>query len=484
MKKAAYLLTFTASLILGFGPSCGLAADKEFVVDPSQDHGKWEAWGTSLCWWANVFGDRDDLADLFFTTKTVNFQGRDLPGLGYNFARYNAGACSSNEVDGEKMRVSKIIMPYRQMQGFWLDGKSEDPKSSSWDWSVDAKQRAALQKAKERGVNYFELFSNSPMWWMCKNKNPSGAAKATDDNLAPEHAKNFAIYMATVAEQAKEKWGIEFTTIDPFNEPSSRWWFDDCKQEGCHFDPKTQEKFIPLLKKELDQRRLSKLTIATSDENTYDEAIASWRSFSPTVRSMVGQINVHGYQGQEGRRAELFDLASKDKKKLWNSEYGDGNGSGMEMAQNLNLDFQKLRMTAWTYWQPLDGGGWGMIDTDFSSNTLKEVTPKYFVMAQYSRHIRPGMKIIESGAKDTVAAYDPAEGRLALVICNDAGEKDVTFDLSRFNTSKAAAARWVTIPKQKVGYDFRRNVKLDHGRLTCRIEAKSVQTIEVRNIQK
>ena len=58
-----------------------------FVVNASSDFGVWEGWGTSLCWWvrratmriypmvlsgvsirwAKAFGDRDDLADAFFT---------------------------------------------------------------------------------------------------------------------------------------------------------------------------------------------------------------------------------------------------------------------------------------------------------------------------------------------------------------------------------------------------------------------------------
>lgn len=62
------------------------------------------------------------------------------------------------------------------------NGKNPDPASASWDWNADANQRAMLLK-RERGADRFELFSNSPMWWMCANDNPSGAAKGSDDNL-------------------------------------------------------------------------------------------------------------------------------------------------------------------------------------------------------------------------------------------------------------------------------------------------------------
>jgi hypothetical protein len=162
-------------------PGLSAAPDKVVEVKPSVVQGTWGAWGCSLCWWAKIFGDRDDLADLFFTTKTVTLDGRDLPGLGMNYARYNAGACSWNEIDGRKMVVSKTIPPYRQVEGFWLDGKNADPDSASWNWSADAKQRATLLKARDRGANFFELFSNSPMWRMCANHNPSGAGGV--DNL-------------------------------------------------------------------------------------------------------------------------------------------------------------------------------------------------------------------------------------------------------------------------------------------------------------
>jgi galactan endo-1,6-beta-galactosidase len=83
-----------------------------------------------------------------------------------NIVRYNAGACSWNEVDGRKMIVSTVIKPFRQMEGFWLDGKNRDPHSSSWNWNEDTNQRSMLLKACESEANYCELFSNSPMWWM------------------------------------------------------------------------------------------------------------------------------------------------------------------------------------------------------------------------------------------------------------------------------------------------------------------------------
>ena len=91
-----------------------------------------------------------------------------------------------------------------------------------------------LEDAKADGANYFEMFSNSPMWWMTNNYNPSGAAGGAH-NLNLSYANSFANYIATTAQYFKNNYGITFNAVEPFNEPSSDWW--NCNtdsQEGCY----------------------------------------------------------------------------------------------------------------------------------------------------------------------------------------------------------------------------------------------------------
>src|SRR6266704_1948779 len=59
----------------------GRAETPALALDPEKSQGTWDGWGTSLCWWAKAFGDRDDIADLLFTAKVVDFQGEKVPGL-------------------------------------------------------------------------------------------------------------------------------------------------------------------------------------------------------------------------------------------------------------------------------------------------------------------------------------------------------------------------------------------------------------------
>ena len=109
------------------------AANVTTTISPSTSYGTWQGWGVSLAWWAAQFGQRDDLADIFFTTDSTTFNGVSVPGLGFNIARYNAGACSWNtESDGSTMVVSPDITSSRQMDGFWVNWASNDPTSTSF----------------------------------------------------------------------------------------------------------------------------------------------------------------------------------------------------------------------------------------------------------------------------------------------------------------------------------------------------------------
>ena len=476
-----------AVLLLSTSFTPGFAQEKITVkIDPAVTHGTWEGWGTSLAWFAKIFGDRDDLADALFTTKTVSLGDQTLPGLGMTIARYNLGASSWNEIDGRKMVVSKIIQPFRQIEGFWLDGKSADPQSSSWDWSADAKQRALLLKAKARGAEHFELFSNSPMWWMCANDNPSGAADKTQDNLPAKNYPAFATYLATVARHAKDQWGVAFTSIEPFNEGTSHYWFADCKQEGCHFSAEAQIAFLPLLRAELDRQGLKDLPIAAADESEYDAALRVWNAYPPATKALVTRVNVHGYQMAKGDRAELHrQVVTVSGKKLWNSEHGDKFADGIDMARNLHRDWAALHPTAWCYWQPLDGGnngGWGLLPANLTEATIGKANPKYFVFAQYSRHIRPGMIIVESGHANTLAAYDAPGRKLVLAVFNDGPARDLTFDLSAFTASDAPITSVRTQPTAHVFYQPQPDLVLHDRRFSVTLPEHTVQTFEITGV--
>ncbi|KAK4464348.1 glycoside hydrolase family 30 protein [Cladorrhinum samala] len=480
IQKLAVGLAFTAGSI----PSAN--ADVTTVIDAKSNRGTWEGWGTSLAWWAAVFGTRDDLADIFFTTKTVTFQGQSLPGLGFNIARYNAGASSWNSYNGSTMVVSPKIIPSRLVEGFWQDWASADPSSGSWKWSVDVNQRSMLSKARDRGADILELFSNSPMWWMCKNHNPSGSDDGSSDNLQSWNYQQHAVYLATIAKYAADNWNIRFQAVEPFNEPSANWWNGKSgTQEGCHFEASTQATVIGHLRAELNSRGLSSTIISASDESYYDEAVTTLNRLGSSALGSVARVNVHGYQYEQGRRDSVYSLASKAGKKIWQSEYGEADATGQRLATNLLLDMRWLQPTAWVYWQVLDGGGWGVIDADNDKKTLGAANQKYFVLAQFSRHIRPGMRILESGSDYTVAAYDAAARKLVLVAVNWGDAQYINFDLSKFGTpgvNGAVVKRWATQIGSGSRYVEQSDTKLSGNKFWSWFEKNMVQTFEVTGV--
>eukprot|EP01124_Arcella_intermedia_P024476 TRINITY_DN4136_c0_g1_i2.p1 TRINITY_DN4136_c0_g1~~TRINITY_DN4136_c0_g1_i2.p1 ORF type:complete len:171 (+),score=29.24 TRINITY_DN4136_c0_g1_i2:307-819(+) len=139
------------------------------------------------------------------------------------------------------------------------------------------------------------------MWWMCNN------------------TQNHSKYLATVAQYAREQWGLAFTSLEPFNEPIGL--VGRHGEEGCHFKVPTQAAGLKYLKDKMSSLRLSGVDIADSDECTYS-------------MGLVDKINVHGYEYGGGRRDVLYQEAKG--KRIWNSEYGDE----VEMVGNLNLDFR------------------------------------------------------------------------------------------------------------------------------------------------
>lgn len=115
-----------------------IVADQTTTISNAASYGTWQGWGVSLAWWAAKFGTRDDLADIFFTTKSTTFNGVSVPGLGFNVVRYNAGACSWNTVSGSTMVASPKITSSRQISGFWKDWNSADPTCKSVASNSDA----------------------------------------------------------------------------------------------------------------------------------------------------------------------------------------------------------------------------------------------------------------------------------------------------------------------------------------------------------
>lgn len=72
----------------------------------------------------------------------------------------------------------------------------------------------------------------------------SGNYQGWMDNSRPEFHDAFVEYLVMVVKHYRDNFGLNFRTLDPFNESTSTWWQRGGAQEGCHFG--TRKPCLPL----------------------------------------------------------------------------------------------------------------------------------------------------------------------------------------------------------------------------------------------
>ncbi|MFC9618806.1 RICIN domain-containing protein [Streptomyces sp. NPDC056930] len=432
--------------------------------DPSYQQQKFEGWGTSLVWFANVTGGypreiREKLADLLF--------GDD--GLALNIARYNIGGGNAPDVN-DYLRAGGAV------EGWWKapEGTTRDDTdwwsaddAADWNENADATQRWWVNRIKD-DIDHWETFSNSPPYFMTESGYVSGGFDASKDQLKTDSVHDFAAYLAGATKRLEKAEGIKVDTVDPFNEPNTSYWRTQLgadgeptggRQEGAHIGPELQQKVIRALAPALKKARTG-AQISAMDETNPTTFTKNWNTYPADVKDIVGQMNVHTYG--TGGRTSVRDLAKAADKPLWMSEvegdWGDGQSStdmrpGLGLAQQMVDDLRELEPTAWVFWQPVEdydnmkpggesakGGNWGEIQLPFSctsKDTLEScpvyTNTKFDTARNFTHYIQPGDSLIKTDDTSSAAAVSQ-DGKSATVVhvnkTTDA--RTVSLDLSKF----------------------------------------------------
>ena len=445
--------------------------------------GKFEGWGTSLCWWANRIGYSDALAqqaaDLLYHAEI---------GLGMNIARYNIGG-------GDDPTHNHITRTDSMMPGFWvLDETTGEPV---FDGTQDENQRNVLLRAMEACGSDFiaEAFSNSPPYYMTESGCSSGALSAGENNLRSDQVENFAEYLAQVVLYYKEHYGVSFQSISPMNEPNTTYWGAySPKQEGCHVSSGESQSILLLAtQKALEEKGLGDVLLAGTDETSTVTAANSFNKLSAEAKAALSRIDTHSYK--VGKLEELQALAVGNGKNLWMSEV-DGDytlgtnagemGAGLWLANKIISDIQGLMPSAWILWQGIDNhvssegymgnqdsgmpdlsrGYWGLTVVDHDNEEII-LTKKYYAFGQFSRYIRPGYRILTTTQRGVLAAYSDEEQKLVVVVINEeAAEVEAGFSLDGFLYDGGVAEvirtslneNWAQLPQIAVQSDMLRAV--------------------------
>ena len=421
-------------IILLLVASSSRAAD--YSIDTKQVAQHWNGWGVSLCWWAGQCGkwDEEKVDEIIDWLVSPD-------GLNFSHFRYNIGGGDDPEnrnCDLHHMGKGKGLRA--EMEGF------KDFTGDRYHWERDSAQRRIMLKIKEKRPDaVFEAFSNSCPYYMTYSGCVGGNKDGGKDNLKPEYYEEFAHYLVDVCKHYKDQYGIEFKTLEPFNESATNYWYQNGSQEGCHFDYQSQIAFLRVLAPILQASGLSTI-ISASDETSVEHSIRALQAYQEAgVLSLVGQWNTHTYQGDNRQRMRLSSLVHDANLPFWMSETGSG-GRGIEgnlkLAQRLFDDVRYLKPEAWFDWQYMEewGDQWCLINGSFRRQFYQKVK-NYHIRQQCSRFIKHSYDILHTDCPQTLAATNASRDTLILVLLNEGDETTHNIQIQNSKFKKAKVYR-------------------------------------------
>lgn len=361
-----------------------------------------EGWGVSLCWWAHMCGSWDDENIDRIVDWLVSPEG-----LNYRLFRYNIGGGDDPQNRNCELHHMGKGKGLRAEVPGWKSGPHAD-----YDIHADSAQIKIMCKIKEKRPDaVFEAFSNSAPWWMTESGCVGGNKNPATDNLRKECYQEFAEYLVDVCKLIKQHYGIEFLTLEPFNEPISDYWYQSGSQEGCHFDASSQAEFLHYLAPVLKESGLTTI-IAASDETCTSHALQAFDTYDDAL-DLIGQWNVHTYSATNAERELLRQKVRNKGLRLWMSETGSG-GKGIEgnlnLLQRLFSDIKHLQPSAWFDWQYIEekGDQWCTVTGNFQTQVY-ERNKNYYVRQQVTRFITPGSVFLNTDNEQTLAAINGKE---------------------------------------------------------------------------
>lgn len=503
---ASAAVVASAFVVLPSAAAPAAAADAVRITpNPAYAGEAYEGWGTSLVWFANATGNYPEELREELYQKVFGEDGLDL-----NIARYNVGGGNASDVvdylrpggavegwwaqnaNGDASLYGGAPTTYAQREAVRAAWNPDDPASYNWD--ADQTQRWWVERlAADDQISHWEAFANSAPYFMTESGYVSGGFNSTSEQLKPAAETQFAKYLVNVTEHLEDTYGIEFDTLDPFNEPNTNYWGTTLqngvpvggRQEGMHMGPSAQVSLIDDVAAALDSSTTG-AGLSAMDETNPSIFATNWAAYPTATRSLVDQLNVHTY-GTSGRLG-VRDIAKQADKDLWMSEI-EGNWvqgynpvnieNGLGIAGRITDDLRELEPKAWVLWQPVEdlynmsskgeNLNWGSIFIDLDCQPYTEaggevwkskrrvaeaggdssavaecgveVNSKFNTIRNYTKFIKPGDHLVAVDDLASTAAVRSDESGASVVHINSAAsERVVTLDLSNFGTIAEGAS--------------------------------------------
>jgi len=438
----AFLFVFAGLLSLSFGGEALAAVTLKIQIDSQTSFQTIDGFGASDAWQCAIVGKnwpiekREHIADLLFS-REVDAQGNPK-GIGLSIWRFNIGAGTAEQGD-----ASDIRNPWRRAECF------QNP-DGSYDWSKQAGQQWFLRAARQRSVERFLAFPNSPPVNLARNGKGYASKGLPYLNVKPGKLDAYANFLVDVLDHFQKE-GLPFDYLSPFNEP--QWEWDGPGQEGTPALNIELYALIRYLSQGLSQRKLA-TRMVIGEAGTIGHAFTNMDSmglmsdgrdaqaqffFSPASPFYIGDlanvapiISAHSYQSvwplgkQVEYRHMLHDALEAANPKLgyWMSEYcilekndeirgGGRRDLGMKtalfVARIIHNDLTIAQARSWQWWTAvsqvdfkdglvyLDDGsenGSGRMGPETASlmqDGMVRESKLLWALGNYARFVRPGM---------------------------------------------------------------------------------------------
>jgi O-glycosyl hydrolase len=439
LRTSAIALAAATALMLGGshvfanrlqpGDAPGVAARAQAAASGGA---AFQGFGASGAWWARDTGgmpaaDRARIARLLFSRR----------GLGLTMYRYNIGGGG---------RISAA--------GRWAPGYLR--ADGSYDWSADAAGRDMLRRAVALGVRHVVGFANAAPPQFTTN------GKGCGGELRSDRVQDYAAYLARVIQHLTAS-GFPVELVSPMNEPDSS--FAACQQEGMKVPVPMRAGLIRAVQSALaqDGSRVGVLADESSGGGALLNEAPNWLGGSGNAATPAA-FAYHAYDAPDATRLRAIgSMAASASRPAFMSEiccmkrgrfgpgYDPGMTSGMWLARTIWRNLTLGGASSFSWWVALspelgcdarsaacgasaNKNGWddGLIyyDRDYRSDRdLRLVmTKRYWVYAQFSRWITPGMRphIVTGAPSGAQVLVFSGDGRTVVVGIPPAGATRTT----------------------------------------------------------
>ena len=270
-----------------------------------------------------------------------------------------------------------------------------------YDWAADAHTQSTWKAIepvlrRTKPVIYAVPFT-PPVRWKTNGQPGHGGS------LKREHYREYAEYLVDFLDYHHRVLGVEIDVLSVQNEPGVPAPWDSCIWTGAEL-----RDFLKILAPAVRARGL-RTRLMLSEGTAWTGA---WEHLLPTLQDPVSRrlldiMASHSYGAADDKARRMFAAASaRNGKPVWMSEMSlmfppapddPGMNAAIQLARYMHHDLVEAHASAWIYcfaiFTSKFPGSMGILSPADSQGSL--VVPKRFwAMANYSRFVRPGWKLI------------------------------------------------------------------------------------------